>query len=668
MPGAAERALAAGGPVAQAVDGFRVRRAQQEMAAAIEDALAARSVLLCEAGTGTGKTFAYLVPALLSGLRVIVSTGTRTLQDQLITRDLPRLRAALGIRTSAGVLKGRSNYLCRHRLELAARDGLSTTGALEAVRSWAAVTRSGDLAELAGISEQSALRAQVTSTAENCLGQECPAYDECWVVRARREAAAVDLLVVNHHLFLADTVLRGEGFVEFLPGADAFIMDEAHQLPELAGEFLGSVISSRQLLELAQDCVRLPPGLVADEGAVVAAATRIEGAVGGLRAALGAASRRASWTAGDATFVAGAALDDVLAALQALHEACCGEESDAPAPLLQFRRRVSQLQARLDDFARADAAEESVRWFETRGRGFALNRTPIDIAAPFQARMRAFAAAWVFVSATLAVGEDFSHFRDRLGLTEARACRYGSPFDFARQALLYLPGIEVEPSSVDYDRAVVEVVREVTAASAGRAFVLFTSHRALKAAAAALGEGFPFPLLVQDTAPQHLLLERFRAAGNAVLLGTASFWEGVDVRGEALSCVVIDRLPFAPPDDPVLTARSAAIREVGGNPFRALHLPAAVIALKQGVGRLIRDEDDHGVLVICDPRLEQRGYGRTFLASLPTMPMVRDIAAVRAFFDARSGATREVEAEAPVTAASLPTRTDGRDRARPPRR
>lgn len=625
-------ALSAGGPLAAALPAFRPRASQQAMATAIEQALRAREVLLCEAGTGTGKTFAYLVPVLLSGLKVIVSTGTRALQDQLIQRDLPRVVQALGRPVRAAVLKGRANYLCLNRLQLALGQA-DADPALASIQAWSESTVDGDLAELPGLPEAAPVRGAVTSTRENCLGQSCPQYDACHVVKARREAAAADLLVINHHLFLADMVLRGEGFTELLPGADAFILDEAHQLPDLAGDFLGVSLSGRQLVELARDVLR-QAGERAGELAPRCAG--LEQATALLRSALGAEGQRMAWS--HHSQAATPALQAVDAALEALQSSLKEDGEEGP-PGQQCRQRCAALRARLALFREGEEAEGAVSWMETRGRGFGLYRTPVEIAAPFRQRMQEYASAWVFVSATLAVGEDFSHFAGRLGLLDAPARRWDSPFDFQSQTLLYLPPMQREPGAPGYTREVVQVMREVIACSRGRAFLLFTSHRALSEAEALLRGGtgptaqvMGYPLLVQGTAPHNELLARFRAHGNAVLLGTGSFWEGVDVRGEALSCVVIDKLPFAPPGDPVIEARSEALRAAGRNPFRDYHLPEAVLALKQGMGRLIRDEGDRGVLVLCDPRLRRRSYGRVFLRSLPAMPQTDSLQAVQAFF------------------------------------
>ena len=627
--------LGATGPFARLLAGFAPRRQQQEMARTVADALAAGEVLVTEAGTGTGKTFAYLVPALLSGRKVVISTGTRHLQDQLFHRDLPLVRRALDVPLRAALLKGRANYLCRYRLQqhLAAGRFRSReqAGEATAIRDWAGRTRSGDVAELTGIAEESRIWPLVTSTADNCLGQECPDYGDCFLVRARRQAQTVDLLVVNHHLLFADMALRDSGFGELLPDAEAWIVDEAHQVPEIAGRFFGDTLSTHQLLGLARDTVAAQLSEAPDSAALRDLAAGLEKGVADLRLALGEGERRAAWSAlfgRTAATDALNALHDALAALGATLEAEAGRGKG----LESCARRAADSAVLLEQLG--EEADGAVRWVQTYARGFVLNRTPLEIAEPLQQQMARYPGAWIFTSATLAVGDSFSHYTRRLGLDHAATHQWESPFDFARQALLYVPRGLPDPRDPTYGEGVLAVARPLIEASGGRCFLLFTSHRALREAAARLADDLRYPLLVQGEAPRAELLERFRTLGNAVLLGTSSFWEGVDVRGEALSCVIIDKLPFAAPDDPVLQARGDALRAAGGNPFLEQQLPNAVIALKQGVGRLIRDVDDRGVLALCDPRLFSKSYGRKFLASLPPMPVTRDAAAAARFFAA----------------------------------
>ncbi len=622
------------GPLARAIQGYTPRPAQQAMAQAITAAIEARQTLITEAGTGTGKTFAYLVPALLSGRKVIISTGTRNLQDQLFHRDLPVVRDVLAVPVSVCLLKGRSNYLCLNRLAKHEAEGRYRAGSRAAdfvkIRAWAGRTRRGDIAELAAVAEDSPVWSLATSTAENCLGQECPEFSDCFLLKARRAAQEAEVVIINHHLLCADLVLKDEGFGDILPGADTFIIDEAHQLPEVAGMFFGLSVSARQLLELARDTLTEQIQEASDMPDLADAAQTLQITVQALRLAFGLEPRRGAWSevAEQAAFQeALSALQQALAGLGASLEPA----SVRSKGLEHCAKRTRDLGERLDVFAAADGAEH-VQWFETHAHTFRLNLTPLDIADTFRGHMERYPSAWVFTSATLAVGESFDYFAKRLGLTAERAQRFESPFDFTRQAVLYLPPGMPEPRDYHYTRAIVEAVIPVLEASRGRAFFLFTSHRGLQEAVRILKERIDYPLLVQGSAPRTELVDRFRCLGNAVLLGTASFWEGVDVRGPALSCVIIDKLPFAAPDDPVLKARIDALKQAGANPFMDYQLPHAVIALKQGVGRLIRDITDRGALVICDPRFYSRGYGRVFRESLPPMPVTRRIEDIQAFF------------------------------------
>ncbi|MBK1643952.1 helicase [Thiocapsa imhoffii] len=639
------------GQLATTVPGFSHRAQQQAMAECIAALMATGGTLVCEAGTGTGKTFAYLVPALLSGRKVLISTGTRHLQDQLFHRDVPLVRAALGVPVTTALLKGRANYLCRHRLGLALDDlsrlDRETRSGLQAVRAWSSVTQNGDIAELA-LPEDARVWPLVTSTGDNCLGQECPQWQDCYLVAARREAQAADVVVVNHHLFCADLALKDEGFGDILPGADCFVLDEAHQLPETASSFFGARVSSRQLLDLARDTELEYRREAGDAPHLVERLMVLRRAVQELRLRLGELDRRGPWGELALEPDALAALDGLLDAVTGV-VACLQALTGRAKGLDGCLGRAEDLGATLQRLILAEAGEV-VRWFETQGRGFALHETPLEVSAPFRAQMSRAHTAWIFTSATLAVGECFDHFAQQLGIEEAHTARWDSPFDYPRQALWFVPRGLPQPSASDYNSQVLEVACEVIGYSRGRAFLLFTSHRALREIAAGLVERIPYPILVQGTAPRAALLERFRTLGNAVLLGTASFWEGVDVRGEALSCVLIDRLPFASPGDPVLAARIDAVRRGGGNPFNEYQLPRAVIALKQGAGRLIRDGSDRGVLVVCDPRLLSRSYGHQFLASLPPMARTRAMEDVAAFFAAEAG-TLMADPQHPAAAA-----------------
>jgi len=625
--------LGSEGPFAKHLPGFAPRAQQQEMAEAVAKTLEKDNLLIAEAGTGTGKTFAYLVPALLCGKKVMISTGTKNLQDQLFHRDLPTVRDALGVSTSIALLKGRANYLCHHRLDLleGRRMRVEQQDQLARIRSWRGRTTRGDTAELSEISEDSPIWPMVTSTTDNCLGSECTAYNDCFVMKARKDAQAADVLVVNHHLFFADMALRDEGFGEVLPGVNAFIFDEAHQLPEIASVFFGLNLSGRQIIELGRDALVELHAEAPDEEKAQAAVTRLEKSVRDFRLALGVDTQRAPWaTVADSGNVRDAA-DDLLAALSRLEENL-ESLAERGKGLERCWRRCLDLQMRMDQFMEG-AEHNFIQWFESHSRTFVLHMTPLDIHETFRAYVDRHKSAWVFTSATLAVGESFTHFGRDLGIEDARGECWGSPFDYARQALLYVPTDLPQPNTAEYTDAVVEAALPVIEASNGRTFFLVTSHRALQAVARQLEGNIDYPLLVQGTLPRAELVERFRELGNAVLVGTSSFWEGVDVRGDALSCVIIDKLPFSSPGDPVLQARLDAMKEQGMNPFMDFQVPQAVITLKQGVGRLIRDINDSGILMICDPRLFNKPYGRVFRNSLPPMPVTRDIADVQNFFE-----------------------------------
>ncbi len=633
------------GLLARAVHGFAWRWQQQAMAEQVAAAIDAASTLICEAGTGTGKTYAYLVPALLSGRKVIVATGTRNLQDQLFHRDLPALRRALRVPVQVALLKGRGNYLCRHRLQRAVADPAAlrpeVRGDLAVVRDWASVTHHGDIAEI-GLAEDAPVWPAVTSTTDNCLGQDCPEWQRCHLVDARRRAQEADLVVINHHLLCADMVLREEGFGEVLPGADAVIVDEAHQLPDVATQFFGSSVSSRQVLDLARDLAAVQRTDAVDAPQLREAAAALSGLVPRLRLCLGEGDRRGAWHEIDAQGEVATELAELAEVLSDAGAALAPLAVGSPE-LAQCQARAVALAQRLDVLLGGDEASVGegseagyVRWFELRGQGFRLHQTPLDVAEVFRSYRVRRGAAWVYTSATLAVGGSFAHFAGQVGAEDAATAFWDSPFDYRGQALLFTPPGMPEPGASDYDSRVAAAALSIIALSRGRAFCLFTSHRALRLAAGYFEGRLDYPLLVQGQAPRAELIERFRRLGDAVLLGTASFWEGVDVRGEALSCVIIDRLPFASPGDPLLQGRIEALRRRGGNPFRELQLPKAVIALKQGAGRLIRDPADRGLLVLCDPRLHTRSYGQVFLASLPPMRRTRDLDAVETFFAAPS--------------------------------
>jgi len=628
--------LSQDGPFARQVTGFAPRVEQQEMAEAVMRALQEGHHLIVEAGTGTGKTFAYLVPALLSGLKVVVSTGTKNLQDQLYHRDLPVVRDALQVPITVALLKGRSNYLCLHRLVVAEETQYSHPAdarKIQQIRGWAGQTRIGDIAELSQIDEQDMIWQKVTSTTDNCLGQECDYYDRCHLVEARRQAQAADVVVINHHLLFADMALRESGFGELLPSADAFIIDEAHQMPEVASAFFGTAISGNQLLELARDSRDEYLREINEDRQIELLADKLDKAIRDMRLLFRQPGQRGAWkevSNQPAMQEVTANIRERLAELKGALE-LCAPRSKAMEKCYQ---RAEDLETRFGLLTTTHESDE-IHWYEVHKRTFSIHLTPLDIADNFREQLEQHPASWIFTSATLAVAHRFDHFQQRLGLEGADTAQWDSPFDFARQTLLYLPQQMPVPNAPQYTQTVVERALPVLSVTGGRAFMLFTSHRALQEAAGLLREQIPWPLFVQGDAPRDVLLEQFRQAGNGVLLGTSSFWEGVDVRGEALSCVIIDKLPFASPGDPVLQARIEAMQKQGINAFMSYQLPSAVITLKQGAGRLIRDVNDYGVLMICDPRLTNKPYGRVFLQSLPAMPQTRSPNDVQAFFDNR---------------------------------
>ena len=630
------------GPLAARVPEYRVRTQQLQMAARVAEAMRDNAVLVCEAGTGTGKTFAYLVPALLSAGKVIVSTGTKTLQDQLYRRDLPTVRSALGVSVTTALLKGRANYVCHYHLEraLEGQHAREVKADLRCIAGFARVTHSGDKSECADVPEEARAWDLATSTRENCLGQSCPRYRDCFVMAARREAQAADLVVVNHHLFFADVMLKDEGMAELLPACNTVILDEAHQLPDIATRFFGETLSTAQLLELSRDVRAETLAAAGDMPEARQLAAALEKAARDLRLALpqdGVRATAASLARERAFSDALEALDSALASLAG----SLGDLAERSEGLARCSARAREAQALLERW-RDEERADLVRWIEVLGHSLRLNATPLSVAEIFRRQLEGRPRAWIFTSATLAVAGDFSHFSKEMGLHGARTACWGSPFDYASQAMLCVPKGLPDPNSEEHTRAVVAASLPVIHASRGRAFLLFTTLRAMRLAHRLLREefdraGLSYPLMLQGQGSRSELLERFRALGNAVLVGSASFWEGVDVRGEALSLVIIDKLPFAPPDDPVLAARLDALERAGDNPFLDYQVPQAVIALKQGAGRLIRDETDRGVLMICDPRLFAKPYGRRILSSLPPMKLVRDLDQAVRFFERDPG-------------------------------
>ena len=625
------------GVFAEAIDGFQAREAQQEMAAAVADAVLQGGQLLAEAGTGTGKTWAYLVPALLHGEKVIVSTGTKALQDQLFLRDLPRVKKILNSDFDVALLKGRANYLCIHRLDTA-NDGYDITPVdhayIHKLKTWSRSTVDGDIASAPKAPDSKNMTgwahwSKVTSTNENCLGQQCPQWDGCFVSQARQRAMDANLVVVNHYLLLADFALKDEGFGELLPNADTVIVDEAHQLPEIAGKFFGVSTSARQIRNLVDDARREQSELGEQDPLLMRHLTALEKVTADFRLALGDQDVRGVWvqppdSVKDARNELIGTLGRIKGYLKQIKERSPGITNayERAGDLLRSLNRLRSTEETLRQLELEEGSED-VHWFETRGRGFALHSTPLDVSKPLAEKVFSLPAAWVFSSATLSVAGDFTHIKQQLGLPEASSLSLQSPFDYANNSLLYLPDRIPERPGDEATEALIERVLPVLEAAKGGAFLLFTSYRALNTAARMLREAHSDRILVQGEQAPRNLVDEFVERGNVWLLATQTFWEGVDVQGQALSVVVIDRLPFASPGDPVTSARIAAMNQTG-NAFMDWQLPQAVINLKQGAGRLIRDVSDYGVLVLGDPRLRTKRYGQRFIDSLPPMPQTND--------------------------------------------
>ncbi len=694
--------FSATGPLARAFDGYCERREQIEMAQAVQAAIREASTVVLEAGTGVGKTAAYLVPALVEGGKVIVSTGTKALQDQLFHRDLPAVRDALGIPVKVALLKGRSNYLCWHHLDRSNQDA-TLLGSKQEVRDLSAINRfaplstTGDKAECTSVPEHAPIWARVTSTRENCLGSDCPRYADCFVVKARREAQDADVVVVNHHLFFADLMLREEGVPELLPNAQTIVFDEAHQLPDTATLFFGETVTTAQVLDLVRDTLAIGQAQARDAAKWNDILAPVERAARDLRLCFGPQLQRLSLPQLSADNLLLPTLGELQDKLLALREVL--EEAAQRGPdLANLNRRCNDLMQRLKAWGAPERAHEpELCWIDVASHGVQLHRTPISVADVFRRQrlgldaspsndeaelVDAFAKvdakgptadadepaddeddlqalmagqaqskdteqeapqapprrAWVFTSATLAVKNDFRHFTEALGLEDATCASWASPYDYPSQAMLYVPAGLPLPNDPTHTDAVVDAALPLIRANRGRAFVLCTSLRAVARAAERLKQAFqaagdPFPVLQQGEAPRPTLLDDFRRTGNAVLVGSHSFWEGIDVKGDALTLVVIDKLPFAPPDDPVLAKRLEMLTQSGGNAFMSHQVPQAIIALKQGAGRLIRSETDRGVLMICDTRLIDKPYGRRIWQSLPPMKRTRAEADVVAFLE-----------------------------------
>ena len=658
------------GPIAREVPGYRPRQAQLELAQAIQDTLEKNGTLIAEAGTGTGKTWAYLAPAFLSGRKTLVSTGTRTLQDQLFQRDVPRLRKAMALPVDAALLTGRGNYVCHYHLERVAADGhalrsRTEIAQLRRIQEFTAITRTGDKSDLSSVPEEADLWSRVTSTRENCLGQDCPYVKDCFVMKARRKAQEADIVVVNHALFMADLALREEGITDLLPTAELVIFDEAHQLPDVATRFLGTGVSFHQILDLCRQIEAAGLAHAREATNWSQAAKAVEQAARELRLAAEPVTRLPG---GKSTFQAipepeqfDRALDELIEALGAACERL-GVVKDHHPDLQAAEKGALDIRAKLYQWTQPDrmgnnalrpqepdengekppAPVLSVRWVEAGAQFMRLQSAPLSIAHLFS-RFRSPEQTWVLTSATLSVHGDFSHFQRQLGLGDAAAMRWESPFDYASHAMLYVPSTLPLPSSPQFNERFVEVLWPLIRKAEGGVLVLCTTLRAVDRIADLLEErldaaGLDRLLLRQGEKSRRVLLDEFRKEGSAILVGSASFWEGIDVPGNALTLVAIDKLPFAPPDDPVLEARLNACRSRGGNPFMEFQLPEAAIALKQGAGRLIRSENDWGVLLVGDTRIVDKPYGKLLWRGLPPFVRTREEKRVLQFYEERQAA------------------------------
>jgi len=622
-------------PLKAVLTNFSPRAGQHTLAAKIGEAIENNNHLIAEAGTGTGKTFAYLIPAILAEKKVIISTGTKTLQDQLFYKDLPKVRDSINKPLKITLLKGRQNYICLNHLqshtEQLAFASKSSVNDLQTIRSTHNRTKFGEINEIKQIPESSEAWRIVTSTKDNCLGGDCDFYNDCYVNKARKRALEADIIVVNHHLLLADYGLKEEGFGELLPRADLIVLDEAHQLPEIATHFYGVNLSSRQFLELAHDIDIEYLVNAKDMRELSEYAHQLTKAIKDMRITLGNTGIRQTWQAIANDKLVLQAIEKITDSLDHLAkplEIASGRSKDFEG----LWERFTNLQMRFKQLT-TDADNDVIHWYETFSQSFIIHQSPLVVREPFQKTLTDFDAPCIFTSATLTVDADFSHFLYQLGLEKDETIKVESPFSFEKQALLYVPRGLPDPKANNYVEKIIETAIPVIKAAKGRTFFLFTSYYALNMAAEILEDKLAFPLFVQGTKTKDELLKNFVASGNGVLLATASFWEGVDVPGKALTCVIIDKLPFASPTDPVHKARSARLKAQGKQPFYTYSLPQAVIMLKQGVGRLIRDIDDKGVLMLCDPRLVGKNYGGIFLNTLAEYPRTRDIDKTIAFLE-----------------------------------
>ncbi|HHF2958379.1 ATP-dependent DNA helicase [Vibrio diabolicus] len=637
------------GALGKAIPGFQARQPQIDMAEAVSSAIKDQTQLVVEAGTGTGKTFAYLVPALLSGKKVIISTGSKNLQEQLYHRDLPLMVNALGFYGQVALLKGRSNYLCLDRLSRQMVESHTNESdptlltQLVKVRAWSSETKTGDLGDCDDLPEDSMIIPTITSTNDNCLGKECPSYTDCFVLKARKRAMDSDIVVVNHHLFLADLAIKETGFGELIPEADVFIFDEAHQLPDIASEYFGQSVSSRQIHDLAKDIEIAYRTEAKDMRQLQKVGDKLMQSAMDMRIVLGEPGFRGNWRE---ALQSGSIKRELLRLTDSLELAIdVLKIALGRSQLLDTAfERANLIKGRIDRVCDVDITGYSY-WYDTSPRHFALHITPLSVADKFHEQIEIKQGAWIFTSATLAVSGDFKHFTERLGLKPTKQFSLPSPFDYQKQARLCVPRYLPEPNSNGLADKLVRMLAPVIEENDGRCFFLCTSHSMMRELGEKFREVLELPVLMQGEMSKQKTLAEFMELGNALLVATGAFWEGIDVRGDALSCVIIDKLPFTAPDDPLLKARIEDCRLRGGEPFAEVQIPDAVITLKQGVGRLIRDQKDHGALIICDNRLVTRDYGGIFLGSLPPIPRTRDLDGIKAFLKTEQSVT-DASAEA----------------------
>lgn len=621
------------GDLSRHIKGFRPRDEQLEMAQVVAEAIESKSTVIVEAGTGTGKTFAYLAPVLLAGKKTIISTGSKNLQDQLFNRDLPAIKKALGYSGKIALLKGRSNYLCLERLDQVIAQGVlgdkSVLTDLSKVRRWNNSTQSGDLSECIELAEDSPILPQLTSTSESCLGSDCPNYAECYIAKARKKALNADLVVVNHHIFFADMAVKENGFGELIPNAEAIIFDEAHQLPDIASQYFGQSLTSRQLFELCKDINIVYRTELKDMQQLGNIADTLQKIIQDFRLLLGEGNQRGNWRdLSKQSMVAKAfnLLQEKLAFLSEVIKLVLGRSQT----LDSIFERLEAIKVQLERLAETNVVGYCY-WYETIGRQFGLHITPLTVADKFGSQVANKEAAWIFTSATLAVGADFQHFCQRLGISPHKQKILPSPFNYCEQALLCVPRYLPPTNRPNTLTALGKMLLPLIEANQGRCFVLCTSYAMMRGLAEYFRAQSELSILLQGESAKTQLLTQFVEEKHSVLVATSSFWEGVDVRGDALSLVIIDKLPFTAPDEPLLKARIEDCRLQGGDPFNDIQIPEAVIALKQGVGRLIRDVTDRGAVVICDNRLVTRAYGETFLKSLPDAKRTRDLRKVVQF-------------------------------------